>query len=66
MSKSRPYNLVFLRFLEGNLIVMSLVRFNYADINPLVLKRKRIIREYIAGIFIKEGKKLKLLDYIFC
>ena len=45
---------------------MSTIRFNYADVKPITLKKKTIIKELVKDIFSKEGKQLKLLNYIFC
>ncbi|MEJ7684229.1 MAG: rRNA maturation RNAse YbeY [Segetibacter sp.] len=45
---------------------MPSVRFNYADVKPIALNKKSIIKEMVADIFLHEGKTLKLLDYIFC
>lgn len=45
---------------------MPSVRFNYADVKPISLSRKSIIKETVADIFSNEGKQLKLLNYIFC
>jgi probable rRNA maturation factor len=46
--------------------VMSPVRFYYADVKAIPLKNKRIVKEFVGGIFSKEGKDLKLLSYVFC
>jgi rRNA maturation RNase YbeY len=45
---------------------MAIVRFNYADVNPIKLKRKGELKEFIQSIFSKEGKEVNRLDYIFC
>ncbi len=45
---------------------MSPVRFNYADVKPMSLNKKSIIKEFVADIFSREGKKLRHLNYIFC
>lgn len=45
---------------------MPSVRFNYADIKPISLSKKSMIKETVAEIFSNEGKELQLLNYIFC
>ena len=45
---------------------MNVVRFHYADVNPITLPNKRKVQEYIVGIFQKEKMNLKQLNYIFC
>lgn len=42
------------------------VRFNYADVQPISLKRKKAVKEFIKEIFRLEGKALKEMNYIFC
>ena len=41
------------------------VRFSYAD-RSLPLKDKKLARQFIASIFLSEGKKLDKLNYVFC
>jgi probable rRNA maturation factor len=45
---------------------MSLIRFNYTDVPPVSLSQKKLIKEHIKEIFLKEGKQLHLLSFIFC
>lgn len=45
---------------------MPIVRFNYADVNPISLKEKRGVRNFVVSIFQQEGKPLKEINYIFC
>jgi rRNA maturation RNase YbeY len=45
---------------------MPSVRFNYADVRPVGLKKKGFIKGFIAEIFVSEGKELHYMDYIFC
>jgi len=45
---------------------MAIVRFNYADVNSVALKRRRQVKAFVAEIFELEGKALKELNYIFC
>lgn len=45
---------------------MPSVRFNYADVKPISLSKKSMIKETVAEIFSNEGKELRLLNYIFC
>ena len=45
---------------------MNSVRFNYADIKPISLKDKKVVKTLIVGLFEEEGKKLKSINYIFC
>jgi rRNA maturation RNase YbeY len=41
------------------------VRFSYAD-RKLPLKHKKLVREFIATIFLSEGRELEALNYVFC
>ncbi len=45
---------------------MNVVRFNYADVNPITLPNKRKVQDFIMDIFQREKKKLMQLNYIFC
>ncbi|HKG67333.1 MAG TPA: rRNA maturation RNase YbeY [Segetibacter sp.] len=45
---------------------MASVRFYYADVRPIRVNKKRIVREFVGDIFSHEGKELKLLNYVFC
>ncbi len=45
---------------------MSLIRFNYADVKSISLKKKTIIKELVAEIFSNDGRILEVLNYIFC
>ncbi|WP_018616081.1 rRNA maturation RNase YbeY [Segetibacter koreensis] len=45
---------------------MALIRFNYADVPPISLSRKKLIKDHIREIFLKEGKQLRSLSFIFC
>lgn len=45
---------------------MPIVRFNYADVNPIKLKNKRLVKDLIVSIFQEEGKALEKMNYIFC
>lgn len=45
---------------------MPSVHFYYADINPLSITKKKLIKNFIRQIFTNEGKPLSSLDYIFC
>jgi probable rRNA maturation factor len=45
---------------------MAVVRFNYADVKSITIGNKKGIKEFLGGMFQKEGKPLKRLDYIFC
>lgn len=42
-----------------------LVRFSYAD-RKLPIKNKNLVKQFIAGIFQKEERGLKELNYVFC
>lgn len=42
------------------------VRFNYADIKPLSVRKKKLIKETIIKIFVDEEKTVDYLNYIFC
>jgi len=41
------------------------VFFNYADRQPF-LRDKRVIKDFTEKLFIREKKRIKRLDYIFC
>lgn len=45
---------------------MSKVRFNYADVKPMTLKKKHLVKEQVEQIFSSERKGLRVLNYIFC
>lgn len=45
---------------------MSLIRFNYADVKPITVNNKGLIKKQVAEIFISEKKKINQVDYIFC
>src|SRR5438874_2427375 len=45
---------------------MRTVHFFYADLRPIALRKKRVIKEFIREIFLLEGKKLDTINYIFC
>jgi len=45
---------------------MSLIRFNYADVKSVRLKNKTLVKDYVAKVFVDEGKVLNHLNYIFC
>ena len=45
---------------------MASVRFYYADVRPIHINKKRIVKEFVGDIFSHEGKELKLLNYVFC
>ena len=45
---------------------MAKVRFHYADVKLIPLKKKRDVKEFVATIFQQEGKGLRELNYIFC
>jgi probable rRNA maturation factor len=45
---------------------MSLVRFSYADVSPIVLKSKRAVKDFVVEIFQVEGRPVRELTYIFC
>lgn len=45
---------------------MASVRFYYADVRPIRVNKKRIVREFVGDLFSHEGKELKLLNYVFC
>lgn len=42
------------------------VRFYYADVKSISLKRKNIVKRFVLAIFAEERKFLEKLDYIFC
>lgn len=42
------------------------VRFSYADIPPVYLIGKRMVKLFISEIFKREGKDLRELTYVFC
>ncbi|MCW3107839.1 MAG: metal-dependent hydrolase YbeY [Segetibacter sp.] len=45
---------------------MPIIRFNYADTNPISLKGKKEVKGFIVDVFKLEAKALKELNYIFC
>jgi probable rRNA maturation factor len=45
---------------------MASVHFHYADVKPLALKQKGLIKDFVIQIFLAEGKALKTINYIFC
>lgn len=45
---------------------MSIVRFNYADVNEISIKGKQKVKGLIAQIFILERRPLQRIEYIFC
>jgi probable rRNA maturation factor len=45
---------------------MSVVRFNYVDVQPIIRKGRKAVKEFVVGIFELESKPLKELNYIFC
>ena len=45
---------------------MAKVRFNYADVKPITLQEKKVVKNLIAALFNLEGKALKEINYIFC
>jgi probable rRNA maturation factor len=42
------------------------VNFFYADVAPITLKKKRILKQFIVQLFEAEGKAAKTMNYIFC
>ncbi len=45
---------------------MTVIRFNYADVPPILLNNKKLIKQQIAEIFLNERKELGQLNYVFC
>ncbi len=45
---------------------MGSVRFFYADVPAISLPEKRKVQQLVTTIFLKEKKKLRQLNYIFC
>ena len=45
---------------------MASVHFYYADVAPLSLRKKKLIRQFVVDIFLLEGKGLEKMNYIFC
>lgn len=42
------------------------VRFNYADVKPLSIRKKKLIKETVIDIFLNEEKTIHNINYIFC
>src|SRR5215210_1127774 len=64
--KFRGYRRLFLTIFGVKFLIMASVRFYYADVRPIRVNKKRIVREFVGDIFSHEGKELKLLNYVFC
>ncbi|MDQ6815558.1 MAG: rRNA maturation RNase YbeY [Bacteroidota bacterium] len=45
---------------------MAIVRFSYADVKLVSIKRKKLLRQFTSEIFELEGKELQEINYIFC
>lgn len=45
---------------------MSTIRFNYANVKPVLLGNKRLIKEFVIDLIFKEGKSVDIINYIFC
>ena len=60
------YNVAFIKIFEVKYTSMSRVRFNYANVKPVTLSHKRLIKDFVATIFLNEGRILKVINYIFC
>jgi probable rRNA maturation factor len=45
---------------------MTPVRFNYADVFPVSLRKKKAVKEFIVDLFKSEGKDLVFINYVFC
>jgi probable rRNA maturation factor len=45
---------------------MAAVHFHYADVRPLSLKKKKVLKDFVVQIFLKEGKGLETINFIFC
>ena len=45
---------------------MPIVQFSYANVSSILIKNKKSIKDLIKQIFLKEGKVLGRLQYVFC
>lgn len=45
---------------------MPMVSFKYADVKPISLNRKNVLKSLILELFINEGEVLNKLSYVFC
>lgn len=45
---------------------MCSVRFNYIDVKPPFMNKRKVVKEFIGDMFVQERKELRLLNYIFC
>ena len=45
---------------------MPIIQFSYANVSSILIKNKKSIKDLIKQIFLKEGKVLGRLQYVFC
>ena len=45
---------------------MPIIKFSYANVSSILIKNKKSIKDLISQIFLKEGKVLGRLQYVFC
>ena len=45
---------------------MPIIKFSYANVSSILIKNKKSIKDLIKQIFLKEGKVLGRLQYVFC
>ena len=45
---------------------MPIIQFSYANVSSTLVKNKKSIKDLIKQIFLKEGKVLGRLQYVFC
>ncbi len=45
---------------------MANIRFHYADVKPITIRRKKGIQQFLMQVFAFEAKPVQLVNYIFC
>ena len=45
---------------------MPIIQFSYSNVSSILIKNKKSIKDLIKQIFLKEGKVLGRLQYVFC